>query len=278
MSKIPGADWIRRRLRRTSTEMMDDIARIDVRKWMDPQQIRQEVRARDFDSVDGVVVEAEIDRYTVDALRSIRRIIDDNYRVMPTLLIGVDYSTRGLRDSAEVFDATVAVSPDRRELIDRLEPHYPKLLEHVGRFGELGSVRVNSFPLVDERILKERMRNEIGDQLHDLADQAFPTFYAYRAPGSFADAAENVLGEMGHVVSRQHTGGQGIEVLGFVFDVDEAYVPEEGLRDPLGGSDLGEADAAVSPASVFGPERGQADDGGTDQLVHRDLGDGEDSS
>jgi hypothetical protein len=231
-----------------------------------------------------VVIEAEIDRYAPDALSGIRRIIDDNYRLMPTLLVGIDYSTRGLQEAAEVFDATLAVSPDEEERIGQLEPHYPKLLGTVGRFGNLGSVRMNTFPLVDESVLQRRMRNEIGDQFHDLADQAFPEFYAYRAPGSYANAAENVLGDMGReVVSRQHTNLNCIEVFGFVFDIDEAHLPEEGLRDPLGGNES--VQDGVSPASILGGESGGMgapgapdDDGSSDQVVHRDLGGGEGQS
>jgi hypothetical protein len=138
---------------------------------------------------------------------------------------------------------------------------------------------VNTFPLVDEHVLETRMRNAIGDQFHDLADRAFPQYYAYRAPGSYADAAENVLGEMGEeVVSRQHVDGDRIEVLGFVFDVDEAHLPEGGLPDPLGGGDPEESD--LSPASVSGHDGvpSAPTDGSTDQVVHRDLGDGEDAS
>jgi hypothetical protein len=232
--EIPGLDWIRRRFGRQSTRTIDDVALVDVPKGSDPQDVLDAVRAESFDAVEGVVIEAEIDRYTPHVLRGVRRVIDDNCRVMPTLLVGVDYHTKMLERAAELFDATIALSPDKERRIHRLEPHYAELLRQVDRLGDLGSVRTFDVAVTDHRRTVEALRVHKGEPLHPLGETDYPPFYAYRAPDQFVDTAERVLGELGWVIDAQTTTSGTLSVTSFTFGIDDSESDED-VSVPVSG-------------------------------------------
>jgi hypothetical protein len=223
-------DWIRR----ASTAEIGDIARITVPMRTDPQDVLEPVRAEEFDIVEGVVVEAALDRYAPDVLRGVRGVIDDNFQAMPTLLVGIDHDTKRLTEAAELFDATIAVAPHKKRRIHRLEPHYPGLLRQVDRFGDLGSVRTFDVAVTDHWTTVEALRNKRGDPLHPFAETNHTPFYAYRAPDQFADVVNRVLGERGQVIDAQRIRRETLSVTGFTFGVDapegdgDASVPVSG--------------------------------------------------
>jgi hypothetical protein len=185
---------------------------------------------------------------------------------VPTLLVAVEQHEAHLEAASELFDTTLAVAPGKADRIDRLEPHYPNILREGHRLGTLGSVRTFDVPVTDltpdDRAIVEALKQVKGETFHPLAEMAYPRFYAYRAPGPFANAAERVLSDLGQVIDRQTTSRGTLSVTSFAFEMDATEGETETPGAPVPGQDGRVTD-----------EEGHAGESPfAEQVVHRNVG------
>lgn len=255
---------------RTTTTMTDTIV-ISIPDGTDYESIVE--RARIGDAVDptGFIVISDVKRSSLSTLEGLVNEIRTYWRGKPVMLVGIDYHFQTLWQLSEVFDVTLAVAPDQEHWIDRIDQHLPGLLRNCGQLGPLGSARVAPIPLGDNSPESEAitgaMRSNRGEPLHELADVDFPQFYAYRAPGPFANPAEHVLNDMGRVIDRQATSDGTLQVTGFVFDVEA-----EDIADRI-ATHLATANGDPEERATNNHQDPTPAAGTTDGLVYRDVGD-----
>jgi hypothetical protein len=239
---------------------------LDVRGDVDLVTLAEQVRLDEAPMPNGFVIVERVDHSPIAVLRYLSEAIDQYYREVPTLLVAVEQHEEHLQAASELFDTTLAVAPNKADRIGRLEPHYPSILREGDQLGTLGSVRTFDVPVTDltpdDRTIVEALKQVKGDTFHPIAEMAYPGFYAYRAPGPFANAAERVLGKLGRVIDRQTTSRGTLSVTSFAFEMDAP-----------------KSETAESGAPVPG-QNGQAtegDDGAEEsplvqEVVHRNVG------
>jgi hypothetical protein len=264
-------------LTEADVERMESTVVISADPTTDYEELIDRLRNRDLRNINGVVIEARVGRSSPDRLRGLRNEVHHAYRFPDIMLVAVEENRRALREAAEPFDTTIAVSPANEEKIEYLRPHYTEFLRHARRFGKIGSARVRPVEKGSRLEVAHDLRRELGQELHEFGNATYPEFYAFRAPGTYANVANDVLREMGWVVSSIHADGGEIQVVGLVFDLDEADLPDEGRHEPLGRSDPNHVPVdGQLPGGTNGRNVGAAhnpDEEPVDRVIRRNLND-----
>jgi hypothetical protein len=260
---------------------MSDTIIIRVPDGTDCENIVDRARVGDAINPTGFVVIAEAKRSMRTTLERIVEDINTQYRGKPTVFVGIDYHFGTLQEATELFDTTLAVAPNKKSRIDQLQAYLPGLLRNSHRLGDLGSARMFSIRVEDRSpdgdAVDSALRSHKGKTLHELAEVSFPNFYAYRAPGPFANPAERVLNDLGEVIDRQSTSQGSIQVTSFVFDVNEEArtTQMEALQADREAGPDGAAPDQPEAGQARADQRRSGEDGhpGADRLVYRELGD-----